>query len=181
MGEELRDEMSALVVLVPEAEELVGRLRQLMDPSAAWGVPAHMTVLYPFLPPGDITGLHLETLRDTFAAHATFDCHFSSTGWFDTDVLWLAPQPVTPLRALTVAAWKAFPQCPPYGGSVEGIIPHLTVGHSSLAKVETLRAAERLLLPQLPFQQWVTQVALVAGTQEPTSWRILEQFELGNP
>ena len=41
---------SALVVLVPEAEAIVGRLRQRYDPSAAVGMPAHITLNYPFLP-----------------------------------------------------------------------------------------------------------------------------------
>jgi len=42
--------VSALVVLVPEAGALVGRLRQRYDPSAAVGMPAHITLNYPFLP-----------------------------------------------------------------------------------------------------------------------------------
>jgi len=41
---------SALVILVPEAEAVVGRLRQRSDPSAAVGMPAHITINYPFLP-----------------------------------------------------------------------------------------------------------------------------------
>jgi len=41
---------SALVVLVPEAEAVVGWLRQRYDPSAAIGVPEHITINYPFLP-----------------------------------------------------------------------------------------------------------------------------------
>ena len=41
---------TALVVLVPEAEAIVGRLRQRYDPSAAVGMPAHITINYPFLP-----------------------------------------------------------------------------------------------------------------------------------
>ena len=41
---------SALVVLVPEAEAIVGRWRQRYDPSAAVGMPAHNTLNYPFLP-----------------------------------------------------------------------------------------------------------------------------------
>lgn len=39
---------SALVVLVPEAEALVKSFRDRHDPSAAAGVPAHITLLYPF-------------------------------------------------------------------------------------------------------------------------------------
>jgi hypothetical protein len=39
---------TALVILVPEAEALVKAFRERYDPSAAEGMPAHVTVLYPF-------------------------------------------------------------------------------------------------------------------------------------
>ena len=42
---------SALVILVPEAEPLVRPFLERFDPSAATGVPAHITLLYPFLAP----------------------------------------------------------------------------------------------------------------------------------
>ena len=42
---------SALIIAVPEAEPLVKALRERFDWSAAQGVPAHITILYPFIPP----------------------------------------------------------------------------------------------------------------------------------
>ena len=41
---------SAVLLAVPEAEPLVHEWRAVGDPSAAHGVPAHVTLLYPFLP-----------------------------------------------------------------------------------------------------------------------------------
>ncbi|WP_079312549.1 hypothetical protein [Microbispora sp. GKU 823] len=41
---------TALVVEVPSAEPLVRGLRERYDSFAAYGMPAHVTVLYPFLP-----------------------------------------------------------------------------------------------------------------------------------
>ena len=41
---------SAILLCVPEAEKLVHEWRLKGDPSAARGVPAHVTLLYPFLP-----------------------------------------------------------------------------------------------------------------------------------
>src|SRR6478609_6635048 len=40
---------SALVITVPAAEPVVGPWRLQYDPSAAAGMPAHVTVLYPWL------------------------------------------------------------------------------------------------------------------------------------
>jgi hypothetical protein len=44
---------SALVVLVLEAEASVKPFRDRHDPSAAAGMPAHITLLYPFKPPDE--------------------------------------------------------------------------------------------------------------------------------
>src|SRR4051812_32565116 len=44
------DMESAILLAVPEAEPLVHEWRAKGDPSAAHGVPAHVTLLYPFLP-----------------------------------------------------------------------------------------------------------------------------------
>lgn len=61
---------SALIVRVPEAEPLVGTFRDRFDPVARLGVPAHITLLYPFEPPADIDVQVLRDLEDLFAARA---------------------------------------------------------------------------------------------------------------
>lgn len=58
---------SALLVLVPEADPVVGEHRALLDLSARDGVPAHLTVLYPFLPPQRIGPEELTALTRLFA------------------------------------------------------------------------------------------------------------------
>ena len=42
---------TALIVRVPETEPCVAALRERFDPSAALGVPAHITVLHFFMGP----------------------------------------------------------------------------------------------------------------------------------
>ena len=46
---------SAVLALIPAAESVVGPYRMRLDPTARAGVPAHVTVLYPFVPPSSIT------------------------------------------------------------------------------------------------------------------------------
>ena len=58
---------SALVVLVPEAEAVVKPFRDQYDPSAAAGMPAHITLLYPFKTPDEVDQMTLDGLRDCFA------------------------------------------------------------------------------------------------------------------
>ncbi|HEY5398126.1 MAG TPA: hypothetical protein VIL16_22320 [Trebonia sp.] len=62
------DMQSALLVLVPAAEPVVGPHRARLDSSARDGVPAHLTVLYPFLPPAEIGQGVLAKLSRLFAA-----------------------------------------------------------------------------------------------------------------
>ena len=46
--------IAGLIITVPEADELVGGAREKYDPVAGRGIPAHVTVLYPYLPAGRI-------------------------------------------------------------------------------------------------------------------------------
>ena len=47
---------TALICRVPEAERYIARYRDRYDPSARRNVPAHVTVLYPFVPPAPPPG-----------------------------------------------------------------------------------------------------------------------------
>jgi 2'-5' RNA ligase len=119
---------SAVIVACPEAEAVVGPHRERFDRSAADGVPAHVTVIYPFVPPSDVDAGVIEALAPAIAAVPRFEVRFETTGWFGTEVLWLDPRPDEPFRALTTAVFDAFPDYPPYGGVHDDVVPHLTVG-----------------------------------------------------
>src|SRR5579863_5161972 len=139
---------SALLVAVPEAEPAVGEHRARLDQSARDGVPAHLTVLYPFLPPAAIDGAVLTSLRRLFAGFAPFGVTLDRVSWFGEEVVWLAPRDDRPFRALTGATWAAFPECPPYGNKYADVIPHLTIGdHDDRA---ALRAAAEAVRGHLP-------------------------------
>jgi 2'-5' RNA ligase len=168
---------SAVVVNVPVAEPVVGEHRLRLDQAARWGVPAHVTVLYPFLPPGRIDGAVLDALRRAVAAVPRFTAVWTRTAWFDQRVLWVAPDLAAPFQALTAAVVSEFPEYPPFGGQYESVVPHLTVGNG--APLEDLLAAEQQVLPRLPFSMPVTHVQVLAGTSSPGSWRQVAQIPLG--
>jgi len=54
---------SALIVPVPEAEPVVGEFRASLDRCAGWGVPAHVTVIYPFRAPDRLDADELRAAR----------------------------------------------------------------------------------------------------------------------
>ena len=150
---------SALIVEVPEAEPLVGPFRQRLDRNADVGVPAHVTVLYPFAPPDAVDHATLDRLQSIFAPFPAFDVVFDRTEWFGEEVLWLAPADDEPFRALTAAARSEFPEYPPYGGTIAEPTPHLTVGE--LAALDEMREAEATIRPGLPVGGTVGSVSLL--------------------
>ena len=150
---------SGLIVKVPEAEPAVHNLRSHLDPVAALGVPAHITVLFPFAPPASLSGAAHSTLRGLFSNITAFDFRLVATRWFDHTVLWLAPDPNAQFLALTHAVADEFPAYPPYDGQFSDVIPHLTVADCGPA--DAMRAAEQRLQPTLPIKSTARSVSLM--------------------
>jgi hypothetical protein len=169
-------QQTGLIVAVSQAEPAVGRHRAALDPIAAWGIPAHITVLYPFLPPSEIDEEVLSALRTLFGSLPSFGADLANVSWFGSDVLWLAPEPAEPFRRLTAAVWERFPAAPPYGGAFDDVVPHLTVGDR--APLPALREAAADIAPRLPIRAEVRSVRLVEGTTGALAWRTVAEFPL---
>ena len=109
---------------------MVGRWRLEHDPVAAAGVPAHITLIVPWLPPDQITAEDLADLDDELADVKAFDFELSRVDWFGRRVLWVAPEPAAPFLELTHRLSDRF--CtPPWEDEFDDVIPHLTVAHAS--------------------------------------------------
>jgi 2'-5' RNA ligase len=158
---------SALVVVVPETEAVVGRWRSLLDPSAGRGMPAHITVLYPFAPAAMVTDALVARATEVVAGSQAFDFSLPSTGWFDDRVVYLAPDPVEPFLALTATIISAFPDFPPSGAFVDPV-PHLTLGRGQ--DTGRLRAAELDVQTQLPVRSTVREVRLMIRARDTGQW-----------
>lgn len=172
-------ELSALLIPVAAAEGVVQEFRRDLDPSAVWGVPAHITALFPFLPIARVTTAVLNRVQEALRAIEVFDCRLERTDWFDDQVLWLAPDPDGPFRQLMQALWAAFPECPPYGGAIDDVVPHLTVGdRTGGGDLRPLRQAETVIKQDLPIRFSVVSVHLMSGHREPNSWTTLYEFPL---
>jgi 2'-5' RNA ligase len=170
---------SALVVLVPEAEALVGPFRSFFDPSASLGVPAHITLLYPFVAPEKIDAKIADTLAACFRNFAPFDYALTELRQFPGDVLYLAPEPAEPFRDLTKAIWKLFPDHPPYAGQWPDIVPHLSLGRFE-TQDELDANAEMLTLEyaaSLPLRAHAAEVVLLENTDG--RWKTRQLFRLG--
>jgi len=120
---------SALLVEVPAAEPAVADRRAELDRAAGWGVPAHITLLYPFVPPARLGADVLAATGEAVAVVAAFELVLATVRWFGDDVVWAAPEEPAPLRLLIARLRARFPQYPPYGGTIADPEPHLTIGH----------------------------------------------------
>jgi 2'-5' RNA ligase len=170
---------SALVVLTPEAEPLVGPFRTKYDPSAAAGMPAHVTILFPFRLPHELGEVELERLRRVFARFRPFEYSLPEMRCFPPLVLYLAPVSDEPLRELTMAVWREFPETPPCGGKHANVTPHLTVAQltyaSDFARVKG--EFQRACAGRLPIPASVTEVALMVDASG--RWQPRQTFGLG--
>ena len=171
---------TVLVVLVPEADALVKQFRDQYDPSAAAGMPAHITLLHPFKPSNEVDEVTLNNLRCCFTRFAPFQFSLSAIRRFPVEVLYLAPEPDEPFRQLTLAIWDRYPETPPYGGKWPDIVPHLSVAY--LADEHKLDGITNDLVQasqgKLPIRATASEVALM---DNPSGrWQIHTKLSLGS-
>jgi hypothetical protein len=169
---------SALFIFVPEAEGLVKPFRDRYDPSAAVGVPAHITILLPFKPPDEINEVVLDDLCRYFARFAPFDFSLASIRRFP-DVIYLVPEPDEPFRQLTLAIWERYPEAPPYGGKWPDIIPHLTVAQLTDEQRLDRIADEFTQACQGKLPIYATAVETLLADNRSGHWLTRATFSLG--
>ncbi|MCB9780285.1 MAG: 2'-5' RNA ligase family protein [Alphaproteobacteria bacterium] len=117
---------TALVVPVPAADPLVGPWRDRFDKHAAMGVPAHITVLSPWVD-ADAVDAALPALRALLPAGRPRFTLRRTAAWDGLCVL--EPDPADWFHAVggaVMARWGLLP----YGGRYgEALQPHLTVAY----------------------------------------------------
>ena len=164
-----------LILPVPAADALVGPYRARLDPSASVGVPAHITLLGPFVERDALRRDDLTALAELFAATPSMRFALVRVARFEHS-LYLEPEPAEPFVALIEALWRRWPDHPPYGGAHREIVPHLTVAVGESA-FEAVRAA---LEPRLPLSAEAREAWLIVRTQAG-NWAVHRRFALAPP
>jgi hypothetical protein len=142
---------TALIVPVPEAGDYY---------RPGNGVPAHVTVLFPFLEPEQIDEAALAAL---FAPFPAFEFTLDRLERFEDGTPWLHPSPPVHFVDLTAAVWQRWPERPPYEGAFDEIIPHVTVSVDDMPLPIACRAVE---------------VALIEESEEDGRWSLRRAFAL---
>ena len=169
---------TAIVVPITLPDALEAIRRDHVD-NARLGVPAHVTLLFPFVPATTIDRKTIDEARELIATSRAFDVDFRRVTSFDPNptkegVVWLAPEPAAPFIAVTEALAAAFPGYQPYGGHHDTVIPHLTLANVDLDVPALIAAAQ----PELPFRRRVDAAALLVE-DEAGRWRVAARFSLG--
>jgi 2'-5' RNA ligase len=162
---------TALVVLLPELEPLIGGWRRRYTGDGARGMPPHVTLIIPFADSSEVEE-RLEGVGRVLGDFAPFGVALLETARFP-ELLYLRPEPAEPFVAMTEALADAFPEFPPYGGDFDEILPHVTVAQS---EDEVLATIDEELAAQLPVRARVERAWLVENA--PDGWRRHTAFAL---
>jgi 2'-5' RNA ligase len=154
---------TALVVVTGEAESAVGPWRRRFDAEAvARRIPAHVTIVFPFVRSHAVDADLLARLRALYAPVAPFDYALAVIRRFPA-IAWLAPDPATSFVSLTERTYAAFPDYPPYGDPSLDPVPHCSIGvvdePESLDAI--VRELERGLERVLPIRCTADEITLL--------------------
>ena len=170
---------TAVVVAVPEAEPLVGRFRRRYTRDGADGMPAHITLLYPFVDSDRLGDGGIDRAAAILSGFEPLSVVFRETAFFRGPadlILWLRPEPSEPFVAMTEALVDAFPDHPPYGGIHDTIVPHLGIAHGDSELLSRIRAEVE---PGLPLEARVGEAWLFEHAAK--GWRRRRPFSLSMP
>ena len=137
---------TALICRVPEAEPFIGKFRERFDPPARRNVPAHVTILYPFMPPTDVDDGVIAKLREVADSVPSFSYRMAGLQRFSIGTLYLVPDPGAPFKQLIDAVHRAFPDYPPFAGKFATVVPHVTVAHADEAQLCEIEVELRIAL-----------------------------------
>jgi len=151
-----RRRTTGLVVPLEAVRPLVERWLHLI-PALSQDVPPHVTVLWPFLEPDAVDHAVERRLEALFAGAPAFDVSLGAVGSFP-DAAFLSPEPSAPFVRLTELVWHEYPECPPFAGAYDDIVPHLTVALDPTEADREVIARE--LAPLLPVRTQAREVLL---------------------
>ena len=147
------------------------RVRTIADATA--GVPAHVTLLYPFAEEAQLDAAVLGRVAGIAARHPVLRLTLGEGRRFP-DTLYASVEPDAPLRALQDELAAAFPSLPLYGGAFR-FDPHVTIVEGPAASDPG--ALEDAAWATLPNAQVVDAIDLITGRNG--RWATRRRFPLG--
>ena len=151
-------------------------LRDAGDRMAARGVPAHVTVLFPFLSVGGLTPTVRSSLARLAANSPPFVARFSRVERRE-EMVWLMPTSQRPFLGLTESVAARWPDHPPYGGIHDTLIPHLTLVETTDGQARDAAWAAAVEIG--PFDVAVREITVITECASG-GWRTRWRLPMGN-
>jgi hypothetical protein len=166
---------SAIVVRVglPAALE---RLRRRCVADATRGMPAHVTLSYPFIPPVELTREHRSVIAEIGRAHDAFDYRLRGPArWPDT--VYASVDPVEPFLAIHRRLAAAFPDYPIYGRPAGFIlVPHVTIAEGPFVDDPSVEADAAWT--SLPVRRTAKALEVITSNDR-VRWRLVWRVPFG--
>jgi len=169
---------SVILIPIPEAEEIIGKWRMRYDRVARLGIPAHITLLFPFKIPSVIDKSVINKLELLFSTINTFSFSLTAIETFP-NVIFLSPSPKESFIDITKKIVSIFPENQPYEGKFPDINPHLTLGQLSDKDnfSEILKKIKEDIEHKLPLKTKATEARLMIENPDG-KWTIMQRFQL---
>lgn len=156
---------SVVLIALPELDPVIGDLRLAHDPAAADHIPSHITLNFPFVPPGELDAPTRSALTEIAAETNAFYVEFPEVEYFtrgDEYIVHLRAEPADVLRRLAIRIHERWPQYPLFGGAVpiDEYVPHVTIGYGDAGFLAEVRSR---IGPQLPLSSRATALAVLTG------------------
>ncbi|MGH3845329.1 MAG: 2'-5' RNA ligase family protein [Pseudonocardiaceae bacterium] len=164
---------TGLVIPVPAADPLLTLVETRHPGTVRQGVPAHVSLLYPFIDAAELDEQVSRALSELFIEQAPMLVEFVECyrrGGFVA----LRPAPIVELTELTRKAHDRWPDVVPYEGVYGDVEPHVTV--ATRASEETAMTIEQEVTEQLPISAELREAWLVAFEGR---WALRGRFEFG--
>jgi 2'-5' RNA ligase len=172
---------TVIIVPVPEAEPAVDLLRRANTPDGAEGMPAHVTLIYPFTDDSQLAAGRIAEVRAVLEQFCAFEFVLSKVRRFDNlpseSYVWLAPTPSGPFVQMIEALASAFPEHPPFGGAFATVIPHLTIAAS--IDEDLLDQVANQAADTLPIKARAETARIMRRIDG--QWRLVAEFRLASP
>jgi 2'-5' RNA ligase len=154
------------------------RLRRREITDASEGVPAHLTLLYPFVEPHQLDDAVRAAIAQAVATIEPFDYDLARAALFP-DTVYAAVDPVEPFIDLQAALERAFPAFPVYGPDRPfEYVPHVSIAEGEAARHAAWAADSAWRA--LPLRRRADRVDIIAKGDDGF-WRTRWRIPLGRP
>jgi 2'-5' RNA ligase len=168
--------MPSAVIVRAQLPPGLERLRRRCVDNAAAGVPAHMTLLHPFVEPDGLDGRIRLALAAVAARHRPFDYRQATMARWP-DAVYVAVTPEAPFVRLHRDLQASFPTWPIYGEGPDFVfVPHITVAdRRHVVAPEVAHDPGWRALPRLARAHAIEVIA----TGVDDRWRLVWRIPLG--